>query len=88
MDGTTSHQEVLDELLSELNARDIDDDSFVYDYAKGAIKSLFLDHIGDMSTPFDASLDILSEEEAEMAEPCQAWFLVKWDVEEDDASAA
>lgn len=80
VDGTTDRKEVLDGLLSELNARDIDDESFDYDTAKGCIKSLFVEGYGtDLSGLFDASLDVLTDEEREMSEPCQAWFLLTWD---------
>lgn len=80
VDGTTDAKEVLDELLQELNARDIDSESFDYDSAKGALKSLFAERFGtDLSDLFDPSLETPTDEELEMSEPCQAWFLLTWD---------
>lgn len=88
VDGNTTYQEVLDELLSELNARDMTfDGSFNYDSAEAAIRDQF-STVPDMSKVFDASLDVLSEEEAEMADPCQAWFLITWDASEEVETSA
>jgi hypothetical protein len=84
VDGTTTQGEVLEELLRELNARDIESEAFDYDAAKGALKSLFSEAFGTvLDKPFDASLEVLSEEDLDMAEPCQAWFLLEWEEEED-----
>jgi hypothetical protein len=85
VDGETTRHDVLQELLQELNARDIDSESFDYDSAKGALKSLFADAYGTseeaLGKPFDASLEVPTEEELEMSEPCQAWFLLEWEEE-------
>lgn len=85
VDGNTTQGEVLEELLRELNARDIDDESFVYDEAKGALKSLFCGAFGTvLDGKFDPSLD-LRNEDYDDSEPCQAWFLLTWDTESDVA---
>lgn len=82
VDGNTTQGEVLDELLRELNARDIDSESFDYDSAKACLKSIFAESFGTiLDGKFDASLETPTEEELEMSEPCQAWFLLTWDEE-------
>lgn len=86
VDGETTYQEVLDELLTELNGRDIDDEAFDYDSAKAAIKSLFSEvGVSTLSTKlFDPSLDVMTDEDRDMAEPCQAWFLITWETDQSD----
>jgi hypothetical protein len=86
VDGNTTQGEVLDELLQELQARCIDDESFDYDAAKACIKSIFCEAFGTiLDGKFDASLDVLTDEESDMSEPCQAWFLLTWETESDVA---
>lgn len=86
VDGTTDRKAVLDDLLQELNGLDVDSESFDYDEAKGALKSLFAESYGtDLSGLFDASLETPTEEELEMSEPCQAWFLLEWDEPEEES---
>jgi hypothetical protein len=88
VDGTTSRYDVMQELLSELNARDMShDESFDYDAAKGAIKSFFAEAYGTsglrLDVEFDVSLEVPTDEELEMGEPCQAWFLLTWETSEE-----
>jgi hypothetical protein len=87
VDGTTDRKEVLDGLLQELQARDIDSETFSYDEAKACIKSLFVEGYGtDLSGLFDASLDKPTDEELD--ESCQAWFLLTWTEGDPDSWAA
>jgi hypothetical protein len=80
VDGATSYQEVLDELLDGLNRLDLDPDSFDYDAAEAAIRDQF-STVSDMSKPFDPSLEVIPSEELENCggEWCVAWFLIEWE---------
>lgn len=80
VDGSTTYQEVKDELLSQLNGLDRDPDEFDYDAAEAAIADEF-STVSDMSKPFDPKLEVIAAEELENAggEWCQAWFLFEWE---------
>jgi hypothetical protein len=86
VDGSTPLAEVQSQLLSELNDSGFDRrPNMDADKAAEAVKALFAGH-DDMSRPFDASLEVLDEEEAETMggdEMCQAWVRVSWPEEEE-----
>jgi hypothetical protein len=80
VDGNTTQAEVLWDLIHQLQGLDIDSESFDYDSAKACLKSIFAESFGTiLDGKFDASLETPTEEELEMSEPCQAWFLLTWD---------
>ncbi len=77
VDGDTTHEEVREELLAELNARAIDDESFDYEAARKEIDSMF-DGV-ELADPFDPNLETVDPEERDLYEPCQVWVLLSWD---------
>lgn len=85
VDGSTTYQEVLDALMDELTWRDADP-SFDYGLAKVLAIREF-ETVSDMSKPFDSSLEVSTEEDDGMQEDCQAWFLITWDADADEAEA-
>ena len=89
--GDTTIGDVLDELQSEFNAVgwDLANERRGYDHeaAQAALDRLRAENADRLERPFDSSLDLANEDE-ELDDYCQAWFLLTWDVpdEEDDAS--
>lgn len=94
VDGESTVNMVLDDLISEFHqiAYQIGENRRGYDHdaAKDALDRLYTENLDVMDKPFDASLEILTDEEKEdfAGEMCQAWFLLTWDLpeEEDDRS--
>lgn len=93
--GDTSIGEVKNELLSEFDqvAYDLAGEKPGYDHAKAraAILRAF-EEVPPMELDrkaFDSSLDLRDDEDEGFDEYCQAWFLITWNVpdEEGDASA-
>lgn len=57
---------------------------FDYDAAKAAIDHLKIDNADRLGRLFDSSLERIPEGEEDMHEMCQAWFLIHWDVPEEE----
>lgn len=82
--------EVLDELADEYRqiGWEMGESRLGFDYeaGKAAIAALKVENSDRLERIFDSSLERVPEGEDDM---CQAWFLIHWDVpdEEDDASA-
>lgn len=93
VDADSTIGEVLDGLADEFRqiGWELGEDrlGFDYDAAKAAIDHLKIENADRLERLFDSSLDRIPEGEEDMHEMCQAWFLIHWDVpeEEDGASA-
>lgn len=94
VDGTTTLADLRSELLQELQAYGHDlvygrDDELDDAAARAAIDELFAGH-SDLSRPFDASLEVIAEEDREDMggdEMCQAWVLLQWEPKEEEEAA-
>lgn len=74
VNGTTSYQEVMDELLSQLHGTMVEDETFDYDQAELAIREEF-SNVLNMATPFDDSLE---SDDDDSEDSCYAWFVLSW----------
>lgn len=93
VDGETTIGEVLDQLSGEFASIgwDLGEDrrGFDYDKAKAALARFGEENADRLDRIFDPSLEVLSDEEKEDAmDEVQAWFLISWDVPEEDESSA
>lgn len=92
VDGESTVGTVLDGLRDEYRqiAYEMGSNRLGFDYDEGlkAIDALIAENADRRSTIFDSSLEVTHEDDDGFAEGCQAWFLIHWDVpeEEDDAS--
>ena len=91
VDGSATVGDVLDGLRDEYRqiAYEMGENRLGFDYDAGlaAIDALITENEDRRTVLFDGSLEIL-DEDSEDVEGCQAWFLIHWDVpeEEDEAS--
>jgi hypothetical protein len=91
VDGNATVGQVLDGLRDEYRqiAYEMGENRLGFDYDAGlaAIDSVIAENDDNRDKPFDASLDVLGEDD-DCSESCQAWFLIHWDVpEEEDGSS-
>lgn len=87
VDGSATVGEVLDGLADEFRSYGFElgesRKGFDYEKAKAAIDAVRRENATEYSQLFDASLDARSEDD-DHEESCQAWFLIHWDVPDDD----
>ncbi len=92
VDGAATIGQVLDGLRDEYRqiAYEMGSNRLGFDYDAGlaAIDSLIAENEERSGNIFDSSLEITHEDDDGFGEGCQAWFLIHWDIpeEEDDAS--
>lgn len=91
VDGNATVGDVLDAVRDEYRqiAYDMGENRLGFDYDEGlkAIEAMIADNGDNRDKLFDASLDVMGPYD-DCGESCQAWFLVHWDVpEEEDGSS-
>ena len=94
VDGNATVGSVLDAVRDEYRqiAYEMGENRLGFDYDEGlkAIEAMIAENGDNRDKLFDASLDVMGEDydDDDCSESCQAWFLVHWDVpeEEDDSS--
>lgn len=96
VDGSTSRLDLMNELIDEVRQTgDRLPESISDDAVKACIKSLFAEAYGTteeaFALPFDPSLDIVNHENLADAdaggdEVPQAWFLLTWDVPDEETA--
>jgi hypothetical protein len=87
VDGNTTIGDILRDLESEFNQMFLEDGErggFNGDKASAAIAKLKEDNKDRLDTIFDSKLETPSEDDEDMGESCQAWFLIHWNVPDDD----
>jgi hypothetical protein len=91
--GESTVENVLHDLAMELNETNLEDGErggFNYDKASASIAALREENKDRLDRLFDASLDVPSDEEFNEApdEMPQAWFVITWNVEEEEEEAS
>ena len=90
VDGVATVGQVLDGLRDEYRqiAYEIGSNRLGFDYDEGlkAIDSVIAENADNRDKLFDSSLDVLDEDD-DCTESCQAWFLIHWDVPEEDETS-
>lgn len=86
--GDTTVGAVLDELQSEFNAVgwDLASERRGYDHgaAQAALDRLKAENADRLDKPFDTSLEVLDDEDDELDDYIQAWFLLTWDTPDEE----
>lgn len=80
LDGTTTYEQVKQTLIDELNP----DCADITDEMIESVVNEEFSTVPDMSKIFDTSLETPDEDDDDTSEPCQAWFVLKWEINTDD----
>lgn len=92
VDADSTVGEVLDALADEYHqiGWEMGESRLGFDYEAGeaAIAALKVENADRLERIFDSSLERVPEDEDDIGEACQAWFLIHWDVPDEEGDAS